>query len=68
MNGRYLEDFAVGDVHYHPLGRTVTGTDNMWFSLLTQNTARLHVDHCHAKATGFGRPSRPGATTGTESW
>lgn len=54
--GRYFEDFAVGDVYQHPLGRTVTTTDNMWFTLLTQNTAPLHVDHHYAAQTEFGRP------------
>ncbi len=33
--GRFFEDFEVGDVYEHPLGRTVT-TDNVWFTLLTQ--------------------------------
>src|SRR5215203_2413209 len=37
--GRYFEDFEVGDVYEHPLGRTVTTTDNIWFTLLSQNTA-----------------------------
>src|SRR5262245_32265133 len=37
--GRFYEDFVVGDVYEHPLGRTVTTTDNIWFTLLTQNTA-----------------------------
>jgi acyl dehydratase len=54
--GRFFEDFAVGDVYRHPLGRTVTTTDNMWFTLLTQNTAPIHVDHHYAAQTEFGRP------------
>ncbi|MCO5968423.1 MaoC family dehydratase [Actinoallomurus soli] len=54
--GRYYEDFTLGDVYYHPLGRTVTTTDNMWFTLLTQNTAMVHVDHHYAARTEFGRP------------
>ncbi|MHB8463928.1 MAG: MaoC family dehydratase [Acidimicrobiales bacterium] len=54
--GRYLEDFAVGDVYDHPLGRTITTADNIWFTLLTQNTARLHFDHRYAAQTEFGRP------------
>jgi hypothetical protein len=37
--GRFFEDFEVGDVYRHPLGRTVTTTDNIWFTLLSQNTA-----------------------------
>jgi len=55
-NGRFFEDFEVGDVYEHPLGRTVTSTDNSWFTLLTQNTARAHFDHHYAAQTEFGRP------------
>lgn len=54
--GRFYEDFTVGDVYRHPFGRTVTTTDNLWFSLLTQNTAPIHVDHHYAAQTEFGRP------------
>jgi len=54
--GRFFEDFEVGDVYEHPLGRTVTTTDNMWFTLLTQNTAPIHVDHAYAAQTEFGKP------------
>jgi acyl dehydratase len=54
--GRYFEDFTVGDVYQHPMGRTITSTDNTWFTLLTQNTARLHFDHHYAAQTPFGRP------------
>ena len=54
--GRFYEDFEVGDVYRHPLGRTITTTDNMWFTLLTQNTAPIHVDHHYAAQTEFGRP------------
>ncbi|GGL40143.1 MaoC family dehydratase [Nocardia jinanensis] len=55
-HGRYYEDFVVGDVYEHPLGRTVTDTDNTWFTLLTQNTAPIHFDHEYAAATEFGKP------------
>ena len=54
--GRFFEDFEVGDVYRHPLGRTVTTTDNAWFTLLTQNTAPIHFDHHYASRTAFGRP------------
>jgi itaconyl-CoA hydratase len=54
--GRYFEDFAVGDIYQHPLGRTVTTTDNIWFTLLTQNTAPIHFDHHYAAQTAFGKP------------
>lgn len=54
--GRFFEDFEVGDVYEHPLGRTVSTTDNTWFTLLTQNSAPIHFDHHYAAATEFGRP------------
>jgi len=54
--GRFYEDFEVGDVYRHPLGRTVTTTDNIWFTLLTQNTAPIHFDHHYASQTEFGKP------------
>ena len=54
--GRVFEDFEVGDVYDHPLGRTVTTTDNSWFTLLTQNTAPIHFDHHYASKTEFGKP------------
>ncbi len=54
--GRFYEDFEVGDIYDHPLGRTVTSTDNSWFTLLTQNTAAIHFDHHYASQTEFGKP------------
>ena len=54
--GRFYEDFDVGDIYHHPLGRTITSADNIWFTLLTQNTAAIHFDHNYALATEFGKP------------
>lgn len=54
--GRFFEDFVVGDIYEHSLGRTVTATDNAWFTLLTQNTAAVHFDRHYAAQTEFGRP------------
>ncbi len=54
--GRFFEEFNVGDVYHHPIGRTILETDNSWFTLLTQNTARLHFDNHYAASTGFGKP------------
>ncbi len=54
--GRFFEDFAVGDVYVHRLGRTVLEVDNAWFTLLTQNTAPIHFDRHYAAGTEFGRP------------
>lgn len=54
--GRFYEDFEVGDIYQHPLGRTIITTDNLWFTLLTQNTAPIHIDHQYASQTEFGKP------------
>ena len=54
--GRYYEDFNVGDIYEHRPGRTITETDNTWFTLLTMNTHPLHFDAHYAKKTEFGRP------------
>ncbi|WP_421664049.1 MaoC family dehydratase [Lysinibacillus telephonicus] len=54
--GRFYEDFEVGDIYPHPLGRTVTQVDNIWFTLLTQNTNPIHFDEFYSAQTEFGRP------------
>jgi itaconyl-CoA hydratase len=53
--GRVYEDFQVGDLYRHPLGRTVLPADNVWFTLLTMNTNPIHVDEVYAAQTEFGR-------------
>lgn len=53
--GRYYEDFQVGDVYEHRPGRTITQTDNIWFTLLTMNTHPMHFDEEYAKASEFGK-------------
>ena len=37
-------------------GRTLTQNDNIWFTLMTQNTAPLHFDQHYAAQTEFKRP------------
>ena len=54
--GRVYEDFEVGDIYPHPLGRTVLAADNMWFTMLTMNTNPIHFDRAYASKTEFGRP------------
>jgi len=54
--GRYFEDFRVGDIYEHRPGRTVTLTDNIWFTNLTMNTHPVHFDAEYAKHTEFGQP------------
>src|SRR6185369_6740335 len=54
--GRFFEDFQVGDVYRHPHGRTITETDNTWFTLLTNNSHDIHYNADYASKTEFGRP------------
>lgn len=54
--GRVFEDFEVGDIYRHTLGRTVLSVDNSWFTLLTLNTNPVHFDHAYAAKTEFKRP------------
>jgi itaconyl-CoA hydratase len=54
--GRYFEDFEVGAIYDHRPGRTITETDNIWFTLLTMNTHPLHFDNAYAAQTEFKKP------------
>ena len=53
--GRYFEDFNVGDVYRCRIGRTVTENDNIWFTLLTNNTNQIHFNNEYGKRTEFGK-------------
>jgi acyl dehydratase len=52
---RRYEDFAVGDVYRSAVGRTVTETDNLLFTMLSLNTNELHFNEEAAKQTEWGR-------------
>jgi itaconyl-CoA hydratase len=49
FQGNYFEDLIVGALYRHRLGRTITETDNIWFTLLTGNTNPLHFDREYAR-------------------
>ena len=53
---RRYEDFRVGDLYRSAVGRTVTGTDNLLFTMLALNTNELHFNEEAAKQTEWGRP------------
>jgi acyl dehydratase len=55
-DARVFEDFIVGQVFRHPLGRTVTQTDNIWFTLLTVNPNPIHFDEAWAAQTEWKKP------------
>lgn len=52
--GRYYEDFEVGDIYKHPYGRTVTAADNVWLTTLAMNLNPMHFNEPYAAETEFG--------------
>jgi len=54
--GRVFEDYQVGTVLRHPLGRTITDTDNVWFTNITMNMNPVHFDEHYASMTEFKKP------------
>jgi acyl dehydratase len=52
--GRFFEDFEVGDVYRCRYGRTVTEADNIQFTLLTNNTNQIHFNRHYGEKTEFG--------------
>jgi acyl dehydratase len=56
MAGLYFEEFHVGQVFKHVMRRTITESDNVWFSAITHNPAALHLDEEYCRTqTEFGR-------------
>jgi acyl dehydratase len=55
-NGRFFEDFHVGDIYRSRLGRTITGTDNIQFTMITNNTNQIHFNAHYASLTEFKKP------------
>ena len=54
--GRFFEDFEVGEVYKSRIGRTITQADNIWFTLLTNNTNQIHFNEHYASFTEFKKP------------
>lgn len=52
--GNFYEDFVPGTIYRHARGRTLTETDNIWFTLLTNNTNPLHYDRPYAQSAALG--------------
>jgi acyl dehydratase len=56
MPGLYFEEFTVGRIFKHALTRTITEADNVFFSALTHNPAKLHLDEEYCRRhTEFGQ-------------
>ena len=56
MPGLYFDELTVGQIFQHPIRRTITEADNVWFSAITHNPARLHLDEEYCRTeTEFGQ-------------
>ena len=55
MAGLFVEEFSVGQKFEHAITRTVTETDNVMFTTMTHNPAKLHLDEEYCREhTEFG--------------
>lgn len=56
MAGLYFEEFQLDQVFDHAIRRTITETDNVFFSTMTHNPAALHLDEEYCRTqTEFGQ-------------
>lgn len=56
IRGRVFEDYRVGIVFRHPVGRTIIDTDNVWFTNVTMNMNPVHFDAHYSSQTEFKKP------------
>ena len=55
MPGLWFDELTVGQHFDHPIGRTVTETDNLLFTTLSHNPAQLHLDAEYMKGSEYGQ-------------
>ena len=56
MPGLFFDELNVGQIFQHPIRRTITETDNVWFTAITHNPALLHLDEEYCREnTEYGQ-------------
>lgn len=55
MAGLWFDELKIGQIFKHEIYRTITETDNVLFSAMTHNPARLHLDEEYMKGTPYGQ-------------
>jgi acyl dehydratase len=56
LPGLFFDELHVGQVFRHPIRRTITEADNVWFTALTHNPALLHLDEEYCREnTEYGQ-------------
>lgn len=53
--GGFFEDFEVGDVFAHDIGKTVGESEHMQLTFLVRNSHPLHFDEVYARENGFAK-------------
>lgn len=56
MTEAYYEDINIGDTYKSTNGRTVTDVDNIWFTLLTNNSNQIHFNSDYTSKNYSGEP------------
>lgn len=56
MSNVFYEDIKVGDTYKSEMGRTITDVDNIWFTLLTNNTNQIHFNKDYTEMKYAGAP------------
>jgi acyl dehydratase len=56
VSGKWFEELELGLVIEHRTTRTITESDNVFFSTMTMNPQPLHLDHEFAARSEFGKP------------
>ncbi len=51
----FLEDFTVGDVYAHGVGKTVGASEHMMLTQLVRNSHPLHFDELYCKDNSFAK-------------
>jgi acyl dehydratase len=54
--GKWFEELELGLLIEHRTTRTITESDNVFFSTMTMNPQPLHLDHEFAARSEFGQP------------
>lgn len=54
MAGVWFDELEIGQLFQHAIRRTVTETDNVLFTAMTHNPARLHLDEEYMQGTEYG--------------
>jgi 2-methylfumaryl-CoA hydratase len=51
----FLEDFAVGDVYLHEVGKTIGASEHMQLTQLVRNSHPLHFDEVYCQENSFAK-------------